>query len=110
MSIKEILALSDCKELKQMIIENPEAALLVFAGEEAWNGNYAYESNSNVRCRIDEVTLLGVDVLSKDGFEEELRWSPPAECDDMTDAEFDEYVKKRIETQEFVKVIAIYVG
>ena len=41
----------DCTELKKLIIENPQAPLLIFAGEEAYSGQYGYESADMAVCK-----------------------------------------------------------
>lgn len=44
--------LNDTTELRNLILENPDLPLLIFAGEEAWNGEYSYESAENVRISV----------------------------------------------------------
>lgn len=41
----------DCTELKKLIIETPQAPLLIFAGEEAYSGQYGYESADMAVCK-----------------------------------------------------------
>lgn len=47
----------DCTTLKRLIVENPEAPLLIFAGEYANTGEYQYESVPSGDAFLEEVTM-----------------------------------------------------
>lgn len=46
----------DCTTLKKLIVENPEAPLLIFVGEEANSGEYQYESTDSGSAFLEEIT------------------------------------------------------
>lgn len=68
MSLKEMCSLKDCTELRELIIRNPELPLLVFCGEESWNGEYAYSQAEYNDVRVEEVTLYNEYWLEKDDY------------------------------------------
>ena len=106
------VSLEDTTELRKLIIENPNLSLLVFCGEEAYSGEFPYESNTNVRCDIQELTLYKDWWIPKDEYEEQLRddLCDEEEYKDMTDEEYDAMIDRKVNETEFVKAIVIYVG
>lgn len=112
MSIKDICSLRDCKELKKLIVENPECPLLIFCSEDSWSGFYDYESQTDVGVSIQELTNYNGEFLDKDEFEEKISNDL---CDDeryakLSDEEFEAAVKELVSTAEFVKCIIVYCG
>lgn len=102
----------DCTELKKLIIENPQAPLLIFAGEEAYSGQYGYESVDSGYPALEELTLYDEFWSTRDDYEDRLR--DDMACDEryknLSDAEFDAEIDKIISETAFVKAIIIYVG
>ena len=106
------VSLEDTTELRKLIIENPNLPLLIFCGEEANSGNYPYESNKDVGCGIEDLTLYKDWWIPKDEYEEQLRddLCDKEEYKDMTDEEYDKMIDQKVNETEFVKAIVIYVG
>lgn len=102
----------DCKDLKELIVENPVAPLLIFAGEEAWSGDYCYESVDGGYASLKEITIYGDQWLDRDDFEDVLRddMANDEQYENLSDEEFDAEVAKIITETAFVKAIVIYVG
>lgn len=102
----------DCTTLKKLIVENPEAPLLIFAGEEANSGEYQYESTDSGSAFLEEVTVYGDQWLNKDDFEEVLRddMANDEQYENLSDEEFDNEVAKIVAETAFVRAIVIYVG
>ena len=111
-NIKLPVSLVDTTELRKLIIENPDLPLLIFCGPETNSGEYSYESNTDVRCDIQELTLYKDWWIPKDEYEEQLRddLCDEEECKDMTDDEYDAMIDQKVSEAEFVKAIVIYVG
>ena len=106
------VSLEDTTELRKLIIENPDLPLLIFCGPETNSGEFPYESNKDIACDIQELTLYKDWWIPKDEYEEQL-------CDDlcdeeeyknMTDDEYDAMIDQKVNETEFVKAIVIYVG
>ena len=110
--LMDFMTQKDCVELKKLIIENPEAPLLVFAGEEANSGVYGYQSVDFCSVSLKELTLYGEYWLDKDDYEENIRDDMGFDdrYENLSDEEFDKEVKKVIEETAFIKAIVIYVG
>lgn len=102
----------DCSELKKLIIENPQAPLLIFAGEEANSGVYGYESVAFGSASLKEITLYGEYWLDKEDYEENLRddMSYDNKYENLSNEKFDEEVRKIMKETVFVKAIVVYVG
>lgn len=105
-------SLDDTSELKKLIIENPKLPLIIFAGEEAYSGEYAYEMSEAHGISIRELTLYKDYWLDKEDYEEELSddLCDEDEYKDMPDKEYFKMIKKKVEETEFVKAIVLYVG
>lgn len=104
--------LHSADELKQLIVENPDLPILVFAGEYANNGDYPYMSCSYVSAekgefldceqQIDECRCY----TDRDDFEDDVYTVLEEEdrYDDLSDEEFDSVVKQKVaEYDEFWK-------
>lgn len=107
-----LITRKDCTELKKLIIENPQAPLLIFAGEEANSGQWGYESVDSGCPVLEEITLYDEFWYTKDDYEDKLRddMAYDERYKDLLDAEFDAEVDKIISETAFVKAIVIYVG
>lgn len=106
------MALKDCEELKKLIVENPSLPLLVFAGEDAWNEEYAYSSCNPGCVLIEELTLYNDEFVDKSDYEEFIRddLSNDHDYDNLSDDEFDLAVHDIVNKTPFVKAITIFVG
>lgn len=110
------VSLEDTTELRKLIIENPELPLIIFCGEESWDGEHVYNSASASKGSIQELTLYddGYDSIwmEKEDYAERLSYelSDMEEYKDMTDEEYDKMVDQKVNEIEFVKAIVIYVG
>lgn len=102
----------DCTTLKKLIVENPDAPLLIFAGEEANSGEYQYESVPSGDAFLEEVTMYGDQWLNKDDFEEVLRddMANDEQYENLSDEQLDNEVAKIVAETAFVRAIVIYVG
>lgn len=101
----------DCTTLKKLIVENPEAPLLIFVGEEANSGEYQYESTNSGSAFLEEITMYGDQWLSKDDFEEVLGYDMAIDeqYENLSDEELDNEVAKIVAETAFVKAIVISV-
>ena len=106
------VSLEDTTELRKLIIENPDLPLLIFCGPETNSGEFPYESNKDIACDIQELTLYKDWWIPKDEYEEQLRddLCDEEEYKDMTDEEYDKMIDQKVREAEFVKAIVIYVG
>ena len=107
-----LMTQKDCATLKKLIVENPEAPLLIFAGEYANCGEYQYESVPSGDAFLEEVTMYGDQWLNKDDFEDVLRddMANDEQYENLSDEDFDAEVAKIVAETAFVKAIVIYVG
>ncbi len=114
MNLQQQFSLQDTTILKNLILENPDLPLLVFVGEEAHSGEYAYEAkpNSCSNGSVKELTLYKNFWIDKEDYEDELinDCSDMEEFESLTDEEFYDMIDKKVEETEFVKAICIYVG
>ena len=81
-------------------------------GPEANSGEFPYESNKDVVCDIQELTLYKDYWIPKDEYDEQLRddLADEEEYKDMTNEEHDRIIDQKVNETEFVKAIVIYVG
>ena len=107
-----LMTQKDCATLKKLIVENPEAPLLIFAGEYANCGEYQYESVPSGDAFLEEVTMYGDQWLNKDDFEEVLRddMANDEQHENLSEEELDNEVAKIVAETAFVKAIVVYVG
>lgn len=105
-------SLDSTKELRKLILENPDLPLLVFCGEESWGGDWPYELAEVNSCSILEYGVIENQWVERDDYEEELSntmRSDPEYCD-LPEDEFDSALEERLANAEFVKAITIKVG
>lgn len=99
--------LHSTEDLRKIIIDNPDLPLLVFAGEDANNGDYPYMSCSCINSHIGEFldcsqTISENCYTDRDDFEHDLA-DYLCDCEDgaaMTDAEFDARLKQELAKYE----------
>jgi hypothetical protein len=105
-------SLKDTTALRELILENPDLPLIIFAGEDAWQGEYCYNLVDARTYGVQELTLYADMWLDKDEYEEELS---DALCDeeeykDLSDEEWDKMIAQKVAETEFIKAIVVYVG
>ena len=107
-----LMTQQDCTTLKKLIIENPEAPLLIFAGEYATTGVYRYESVPSGDAFLEEITMYGDQWLNKDDFEEVLGddMANDKQYENLSDEELDDEIAKIVAKTAFVNAIVLYVG
>lgn len=110
------VSLKDTTELRKLIIDNPDLPLLIFCGEESWDGEHAYNSAFASQGAIQELTLYesGYDAIwmDKEDYAEKLAddLCNDEEYKDMTDEEYSNMIDDIVARTEFVRAIVIYVG
>ena len=110
------VSLKDTSNLRQLIIENPDLPLIIFCGEESWDGEHSYCSASASKGSIQELTLYddGYDSIwmEKEDYAERLSYelSDMEEYENMSNKEYDKMIADKVAEAEFVKAIVIYVG
>lgn len=105
-------SIKDTTVLRNLILENPDLPLLIFCGEDSWNGEWGYTQADCSKGEIEELTLYNDQWMRKDDFEEALAENlcGEEEYKDMSDEEFDKVIEKRVKEEQFVKAIVIWVG
>lgn len=93
-------SLRDTTNLRKLILENPDLPLLIFAGEDAWQEDYFYNSTEASDGEIKYLTLY------KDVWIDEEEYRDILSDDLCEESEIDE----KVERTEFCKAIVIYVG
>jgi hypothetical protein len=101
-------SLDDTKELIKLILENTELPLVIFAGEESYCGEYAYNLAEVSQFKIEELTFVGEYYIEKSDYKDELYDKLDDEYD--TPEKLEHAVENIMNETEFVKAIVIYVG
>lgn len=110
------VSLQDTSNLRQLILDNPDLPLIIFCGDESWDGEHAYNSASASKGSIQELALYddGWDEtwMEKEEYREKLEDDlyDDEEYKDMSDEEFNNMIDNKIAETEFVRAIVIYVG
>lgn len=112
--------LNECKELKRLIIENPDLPLVFFAEDTGIYIDYGYMSCSSITAEKGEVLDCYQEIndekafASRDEFEEDLQEMLCGidEYRDLSDEEFDEIFKKEKSKYDdkWKDCIIVYVG
>lgn len=107
-----LTSLYDTKELKNLILSNPELPLIIFAGNEAYKGEYSYEMAEVTSVEIAELTLYKDYYMEKEDFKDQLidDLSDEEEYKELSDIEYFKMIDEKVEEREFIKAIVIYVG
>ena len=105
-------SLNDTTVLRNLILENPELPILVFVGEEAWDGDYAYCQADASHGEVKTLTLYKNHWLDEDDYKDNLSndLCDEEEYKDMLDDEYWKMIDQKVAETEFVKAIVIYVG
>ncbi len=102
----------DTTELRNMIIDNPTLPLLVFVNEDANGGDYSW-TQASVRCNIDELALYNDELwVDYDDYEERLTndLCDEEEYINLSDEEYEQMIKDKMDKVEFTKCIVMWVG
>ena len=112
MSTRKDCSLSDTTVLRNLILENPELPVLIFCGEDAWNGEWAYTQATASRGEIEELTLYVDQWMDRDEYEDTLseNLADEEEYKDLSDEDYAKMIQEKINQTEFVKAIVIWVG
>ncbi len=110
--LKNQCSLKDTTILRNLILENPELPLIIFCGEDAWNGEHPYNQVDASKGKIEELTLYGDMWLDKEDYVEELAdaLGYEKEYENMSDEEYAKMIDKKVAETEFVKAIVLWVG
>ena len=102
----------DCIHLRELILENPGLPLLIFAGEDAWQGEYQYNQTYASKGRVEELTLYNDMWMDEEDYSEALanNLSDEDEYKDMSDEEYYKMIDEKVANTEFCEAIVIYVG
>ena len=105
-------SLKDTKELRQLIIDNPDLSLVIFAGEDSWHDNWCYEMNYAHGIGIEDLTNYKDLYVTKEDFEDMLTddLSYDDEYKNLSDDEFNKVIDDMVSKAEFTKCIVVYVG
>lgn len=105
---KIMTSLDDTDELRKVILDNPELPIIIFAGEESYCGEYAYNLAEIRTVKIKELTMLDEIYVDKDDFRDRLndRLAATYETEEKLSHAIDNVIKET----EFLKAIVIYVG
>lgn len=105
-------SLSDTTNLRKLILENPNLPLLIFAGEDAWKGDYIYNSTEAGDGEIQYLTLYEDIWIDAEEYRDRLAddLCEKEEYVSLSDEEYFEMIDKKVAETEFCKAIVIYVG
>lgn len=105
------VSLNNTAKLKELIIQNPDLPLLIFCGEDCWQGDYTYNMAYAREPSIEVLTLYGDAWLSEDDIEEELSNDLASESgnENLSDAEYEKMIKQKVAEMEACEAIVICV-
>ena len=111
-TLKNECTLKDSSVLRNLILENPELPVLMFCGEEAWNGEAAYTQATASSGEIEKLTLYDDLWLKEDDYRDKLSddLANDDEYKDLSEEDFWKMIDKKVEETEFVKAIVIWIG
>lgn len=112
MNLKNMCSLRDTTILRNLILENPDLPVLIFCGEDAWNGEWGYTSAQASSGKVEELTLYSDQWMDRDDYEEALadNLADEEEYKDLSDDDYEKMIQEKVEQTEFVKAIVIWVG
>lgn len=102
----------DTTELRNMILDNPTLPLLVFVNEDVNSGDYSW-TQANVKCEISDLALYNDELwVDYDDYEERLTndLCDEEEYENMSDEEYEQMIKDKMDKVEFAKCIVMWVG
>lgn len=111
MSTNKDCSLKDTTVLRNLILENPELPIIIFCGEDSWNGDYQYCQVSSTNGEIESLILYGDVWLDKDDYREKLAddLCDEEEYKDLSDEEYEKMIDKKVDESEFVKAIVLWI-
>lgn len=106
------LSLNDTSNLRNLILENPELPLLIFAGEESWCGEWTYNQVDASEGKVVSLILYNDLWLDEDEYRDRLidDLCDEDEYKDLSDDEYYKMIDEKIANSEFCNAIVIYVG
>ena len=110
--VKEIKGMENSytKKLKELILENPNLPLVIFAGDERCF-DYWYTKVDINSVKIEEITLYKNEVwLNKQDLEDKLSDDLCDEYEHLSDEEYYKMIEQKVEETEFIKCICIFCG
>lgn len=104
-------SLNNTAKLKELIVQNPELPLLIFCGEECWQGDYTFNMAYAREPSIEVLTLYGDIWLPEEDVEEELfdDLADEPEYEHLSNEEYRGMIEQRVAEMEACKAIVIYV-
>lgn len=105
-------SLNDTSNLRNLILENPDLPLIIFCGEESWDGNWSYSQADATRGEVQTLTLYNDVWVDEEEYAEKLADDLSFEeaYKDMSDEEFYNMIDQKVAETPFCKAIVIYVG
>lgn len=105
-------SIKDTSILRKLILENPELPVLVFVGEEAYQGEYSYNQADASKGEVEYLTLYKEEWIGEDEYKDILYndLADEEEYKDLSDEEYEKMINKRVEDTEFVEAIVIFIG
>ena len=110
--LKNECTIKDTTVLRNLILENPELPVIIFCGEESWDGEYSYSQASASKGEIATLTLYGDYWLAEDDYREKLSddLCDEEEYKDLSDEEWNKMIDEKVKNTEFIKAIVIWIG
>lgn len=112
MSTNNDYSLEDTKFLRELILDNPELPLLIFCGEDSWNGEHPYQQGDASRGEIEDLILYGDTWLTEEDYTVKLSYdlSDEEEYKGLSNDEYEKMIDRKVLESEFVKAIVIWIG
>ena len=105
------LITKETDDLKKLIAENPDLPIVVFAGNDANDGDYSWTCCSCISFSVDEILEYDDAVFTdRDEFEEKIADDLCSEYADKPDEEFESAIAREVRKYDpyWKKVIAIW--
>ena len=105
-------SLKDTTKLRKLILENPELPVLIFVGEEAYQGEYLYNQADATVVKVEDLTLYKEEWISEDEYKDILYndLADEEEFMDLSDEDYEKMIIKIVKETEFIEAIVIYIG
>ena len=105
-------SLNDTSNLRNLILENPDLPLIIFCGEESWDGNLSYTQADASKGEIQTLTLYEDVWVDEDDYREKLAddLCNEEEYKDLSDEEYYQMIDHKVAETPFCKAIVIYIG
>lgn len=105
-------SLKDTTKLRKLILENPELPVLIFVGEEAYQGEYSYNQADAKVVKVENLTLYKEEWISEDEYKDILYndLADEEEYKDLSDEDYEKMIIKRVRETEFIEAIVIFIG